>query len=178
MERTRLTLTPAAILKLAELQPALLPGLSRGNIEDKSKADGLAKTIVCVQALWYVTPHLTSFLDHMAEHGFTLRFLAQTVGRLATGNPISLLEMNTLLHALCCFVIYAAWWHKPFDIAEPSLVDVTSPKNKQLAACMLMGSDLGCLPLSIHHDQGGKFPSCQISQLGRTLRSIWRQRAF
>lgn len=56
--RTRLTLTPEALLKIAEFEPNLLPDLSKGNIQDKSKADGLAKTIVCAQALWYVVPGL------------------------------------------------------------------------------------------------------------------------
>jgi hypothetical protein len=69
------------------------------------------------------------------------RFLAQTFGRLANVHPINLLEMKTLLHALCCFAIYAAWWHKPLDIAEPSLLDLSSIEQRQLAAWMLMDSE-------------------------------------
>jgi hypothetical protein len=54
--RTRLTLTPSALLKIAELEPDLIPDLSNGDIQDKSKADGFTKTVVCVHALWYVLP--------------------------------------------------------------------------------------------------------------------------
>lgn len=54
--RTRLILTPNALLKIAELQPDLIPDLSKGQIQDKSKADGFTKIVVCVQALWYVIP--------------------------------------------------------------------------------------------------------------------------
>lgn len=148
--RTRLSLTPTALLKIAELEPDLLPNLPKSNIEDKSKADGLAKTIVCVQALWYVVlpfklvhSCLQSFPNAGANFNSIDRFIVQTIGRLATSNPTSLLEMNTLLHALCCFAIYAAWWHKPLDIEEPTTVELSSMEHKQLAAWMLMQSKLG-----------------------------------
>jgi hypothetical protein len=65
------------------------------------------------------------------------------VGRFAYHNPISLLEMNTFLHALFCFSIYAAWWHKPLDIEEPSLIDLSSDVSKGLAAWMVMDSAIG-----------------------------------
>jgi hypothetical protein len=97
----QLTLSPGALLCLAEHEAQHLPDLSAASIQDKSKADGFAKTIVCLQAVW---------------------FFAQIIGRLAMQYPVSLLELNTLLHALCCLVVYAAWWHKPLDVAEPSLI--------------------------------------------------------
>jgi hypothetical protein len=98
----RLTLSADGFLYLAQHAAQLVPDISAEHIHDKSKADGFAKTIVCTQALW---------------------FLAQVVGRLATSHPISLLEMNTLLHSLCCLIIYAAWWRKPLGIVEPSTID-------------------------------------------------------
>ena len=36
-----------------------LPNLSEAEIRSKSKANGLAKTIVCVQALWFIAQCLT-----------------------------------------------------------------------------------------------------------------------
>lgn len=58
----------------------ILPDLSQKGILDKNKANGLAKLLVCLQASW---------------------FCAQMVGRFATDcNPISLLEINTFLHAI------------------------------------------------------------------------------
>jgi hypothetical protein len=61
-ERTRLTLTPDALKRIAEYHTDLVPDISEAEIKDKSKADGLAKTIVCMQALWYVHLSSTSYV--------------------------------------------------------------------------------------------------------------------
>ena len=114
----RLTLTPRALLYMAEHVPQHIPDISISAIQDKSKADWLAKIIVCLQAVW---------------------FFAQVVGRLATRCPISLLELNTLLHALCCLLIYAAWWNKPLDVEEPSVVDAPSTCAAMFVASELSG---------------------------------------
>jgi hypothetical protein len=111
-QASRLTLTINAILYLAEHEPHLIPDISDEDIRDKSKADAFTKTLVCLQASW---------------------FLAQVIGRLATKHPMSLLEMNTFLHALCCLIIYGAWWHKPLDIEEPTSIDPTDG----LTTCLL-----------------------------------------
>ena len=36
-----------------------LPDLSEGEIRSKSKANGLAKALVCIQALWFITQCIT-----------------------------------------------------------------------------------------------------------------------
>ncbi|OCL05631.1 hypothetical protein AOQ84DRAFT_390758 [Glonium stellatum] len=46
--RTRLTLTVAGLRVLTEKKPDHLPDLSKEEITDKSKANGLAKIIVCI----------------------------------------------------------------------------------------------------------------------------------
>jgi hypothetical protein len=48
----QLHLSPLGVLLLAKC--GCLPNISLREIKDKSKADGLAKTIVCVQAGWMV----------------------------------------------------------------------------------------------------------------------------
>jgi hypothetical protein len=116
----RLTLTPVALRMIAENAPELLPDLSEPEIEDKSKANGLAKFLVCIQAAW---------------------FIVQTLGRLVTGYPISLLEMNTLLHAFCCLFIYLAWWHKPLDIDEPHVTSTAGNDVAKICAWMLTKDD-------------------------------------
>jgi hypothetical protein len=101
LEAERLTLTPRGIALLAEC--GLLPKLSREEIGDKSKADGLAKNFVCVQADWMVI---------------------QAVGRVAYRLPVTLLEINTIGHVICAFVIYVLWWHKPKLVNEPTPSEV------------------------------------------------------
>jgi hypothetical protein len=123
---TRLTLTPRALRKLAEVEPMLIPDLSERAIKDKSKASWLAKTLACLQACW---------------------FIVQVIGRAATSAPISLLEMNTFLHALCCLIIYLAWWYKPLDIEEPELIKTDSEKIRKICAWMIMSSQEGAVRL-------------------------------
>ena len=92
----RLTLTATGVLLLAEC--GHLPDIEREFIWDKSKADGLAKALVCLQAGW---------------------FILQTVGRLIAHEPVTLLEVNTIAHIFCAFVCYGLWWHKPREVQEP-----------------------------------------------------------
>ena len=104
----RLTPSPIAVLSCLISQDKdlreVLPFLTEEGIWDKSKANGLAKTIVCVQAAWFCT---------------------QCVARLGQGMPISLLELNTFAHAICALLVYVLWWNKPLDVHEPTVIDVS-----------------------------------------------------
>ena len=71
-QRKRMTLTAKGIRFIAERFPTLLPDLSEVDIKDKSKAGALAKSIVCIQAGW---------------------FILQCISRMAMGYPITLLEV-------------------------------------------------------------------------------------
>jgi hypothetical protein len=95
------TLTPKGFIWLAKCRLDLIPNLSKADIQDKSKASGLAKTLVCLQALW---------------------FCVQCIGRLSQKFTISLLELNTFAHAICTLLIYILWWDKPLDVEEPTLL--------------------------------------------------------
>ncbi|KAL8867326.1 MAG: hypothetical protein Q9174_005734 [Haloplaca sp. 1 TL-2023] len=114
---SRAALTVEGIKFLLSHEPDALPDITADQIKDKSKADGLKKTVVCVQALW---------------------FCIQCLTRWAQSLPVSLLELNTLGHALCTLVIYLLWWHKPLDIEEPSLI--TDPALADIFAYMWMTS--------------------------------------
>jgi hypothetical protein len=69
----RMTLSAKGFIDLAEKAPKLIPNIPESRILDKSKANGIAKAIVCIQASW---------------------FCAQCITRLAQGLPISLLEVR------------------------------------------------------------------------------------
>lgn len=109
----RLTLTSLGILELVRLKPELLPDLSVADIQDKSKANGLAKAIVIMQASW---------------------FMIQCLSRMVTGMTISVLELNTFAHALCALIAYAMWWHKPLDVSQPTLIE--GPGTDHICASM------------------------------------------
>ncbi len=70
--RKRMTLTAKGIQFIAERFPTLLPELSEADFRDKSKAGALAKSIVCIQAGWFIT---------------------QCISRVAMALPITLLEV-------------------------------------------------------------------------------------
>ncbi|KAL8668740.1 MAG: hypothetical protein Q9168_006645 [Polycauliona sp. 1 TL-2023] len=99
---SRATLTTDGLQFLLHHEPEAVPRITAEEIRDKSKADGLKKTLVCAQALW---------------------FCFQCLTRLAQSLPISLLELNTFGHALCTLAIYIFWWDKPLDIGEPTAID-------------------------------------------------------
>jgi hypothetical protein len=116
--KKRMTLTWAGVRLLMKREPHLLPQLSLEQIEDKAKANGLAKTIVCAQAIW---------------------FCLQCVTRIIQGLSISILELNVFCHALCALLIYILWWHKPLDIGEPTLIQGENIEEIFALMCMISG---------------------------------------
>ncbi|KAJ7073039.1 hypothetical protein C8F01DRAFT_1362255 [Mycena amicta] len=97
-EIEQLTLTPEGLLFLAQRAPEFLPRISEEDIQDKSKADGLAKLLVAVQAAWFVL---------------------QSVARWAQHLPISLLEITTGAHALYTLFTYLLWAKKTLEYLSP-----------------------------------------------------------
>jgi hypothetical protein len=77
--------------------------ISKEDLSDKSKANSLAKSLVCLQASW---------------------FCIQCLARISQGLPLSLLEVNTSAHALSALIVYILWWDKPLDIDQPTRLPV------------------------------------------------------
>lgn len=86
---------------MVETRPHLIPDISRGYIEDKSKSDWLAKGLTCWQA------------------GF---FCIQCTFRLSQQHSITLLELNVFAHAICALFLFLVWWDKPRDILVPTTI--------------------------------------------------------
>ncbi|KAF2679607.1 hypothetical protein K458DRAFT_313964 [Lentithecium fluviatile CBS 122367] len=99
--RRRITLTGDGVIWLLQHEPSLLPNISKAVIRDKSKASGLLKAFVCLQAAW---------------------FCAQCFSRWKQDLTVSLLELNTLAHSLCALLTYMLWWNKPLDVEQPTLM--------------------------------------------------------
>ncbi|KAL8829851.1 MAG: hypothetical protein Q9170_005992 [Blastenia crenularia] len=113
----RLTLTPRGVALLAAC--GYLPKISEEDILDKSKSDNVSKLLSVLQALW---------------------MLAQTISRLYSNLPITLLEVNTLAHIICAIIIYALWWNKPKLINEPTKIQ--GNWVPPIAAYMFMSSQI------------------------------------
>ena len=110
---SRLTISPKGAAFLARHGHSLK--ISDSTIRDKSKADILAKTLVCVQVSWT---------------------LVQTIARRIVGYPITLLEVHTLVHVACAIGIYGLWFQKPLDVRDPVWVDAS--EFEDLLALMLV----------------------------------------
>ena len=120
--RTRLTLLPDALEFLAKVRPDLIPDISADYIRDKSKANPLAKALICLQALYFCL-HLVTWLSF--------------------GLGVTLLEMNTFAHAISALAVYVIWWNKPLDIDEPVLIPVTDFDAASICAAMFISSKIG-----------------------------------
>ncbi|KEY75172.1 hypothetical protein S7711_01618 [Stachybotrys chartarum IBT 7711] len=97
-----------------------LPTIATSQIQDKSKADGLAKSVVCIQAAW---------------------MMAQIIARLINGLPVSLLEINTCGHVICAFVLYLLWWSKPLDLQDPLILEGSA--FEEMLPFMFASSQIG-----------------------------------
>jgi hypothetical protein len=95
----RTTITPHGIIFLA--QRGRFCQVNRSHIQDKSKADLLAKGLVCVQVLWVA---------------------GQAVERKLAGYPMTLLEVHTIVHVVCALVMYGLWLQKPLNVQDQTLV--------------------------------------------------------
>jgi hypothetical protein len=95
----RTTITPDGIIFLAET--GKFCQVNRSHIQDKSKADLLAKGLVCVQVLWVA---------------------GQAIERKLAGYPVTLLEIHTLVHVVCALVMYCLWIQKLLNVQDQTLI--------------------------------------------------------
>jgi hypothetical protein len=88
--------TPLGIVELARL--GILPEVGVDEIDDRSKADNIAKIFVCAQLLCFVV---------------------QLIARAISGLPVTLLELHVLVHIICAILLYIIWFNKPYDVRSP-----------------------------------------------------------
>ena len=84
----QVTLTPLGVELLA--REGLFLEMSNDQIADRSKANILAKSLVCIQITW---------------------MLIQCAARKSAGYPLTPLEIHTMVHVVCALCIYGLWWH-------------------------------------------------------------------
>ncbi|KAF4635735.1 hypothetical protein G7Y89_g2353 [Cudoniella acicularis] len=111
----RVTITLSGIGFMAS--EGYFPRIKRGDIQDKSKADILAKGLVCVQVLWTV---------------------GQVVERKLASYPLTMLEVHTIVHVVCALLMYGLWFQKPLNVQDPTLIDFR--EDPELLGVMLQFS--------------------------------------
>lgn len=95
----RRLLTVEGIACLARV--GLLPSIHHDDIEDRNKADMIAKMFVLSQVIW---------------------FGLQVVGRLASKLPVTPLEGHTAVHVGCAIAMYLVWLKKPYNLTRSILL--------------------------------------------------------
>ncbi|EDQ99279.1 uncharacterized protein LACBIDRAFT_316764 [Laccaria bicolor S238N-H82] len=88
-------LTPEMFRDLLQDGMIAFPSITEEEIEDRSKADGLAKGIAVLQTVW---------------------FIAQCISRKAQGLITTEVELITLAFAALNGILYFLWWNKPLDV--------------------------------------------------------------
>lgn len=93
-------------------------GVTQELIEDKSKADAIAKLIALAQTAWFVVQSVMRAIHHL---------------------PLSPLESMTLGYIPLFGVTYLYWWVKPKDIETPTLItlDITTEQRATLDSLAL-----------------------------------------
>lgn len=110
------------LVYLSKHEPHMIPDISFGHIKDKGKANGLAKFLVCAQAVWYGI---------------------QVITRLGQGLATTLLELNVFAHVFCALLTYIFWWNKPLDIEEPTLIYADASKAGSISAAFWSRARMG-----------------------------------
>jgi hypothetical protein len=118
-----LTVTPYGFLVLYAKGEITEDELDTRHIEDKSKANALAKLLVCFQASVRV-PFFTK--ENNADFLPTKWLVIQGIGRLTSELPVPLLEVHTVAHVVSALSMYGFWWHKPQDVGFPMILNLTT----------------------------------------------------
>ncbi len=87
-----------SLIQQGLIVPSSLPDIS---IQDKNKANGLAKFLACIQSGW---------------------LLLQCIGRKNQHLPISVLEFSCLAYVALTYLVYGFWWNKPVDVETPTTI--------------------------------------------------------
>lgn len=104
-------LYPLSIAEMETLERAgkmEWPETTSEDIEDRSKGDYLAKGVVILQSLWFVTQCIARAVNHIM---------------------LTELELSTAGFAVLNGVMYFYWWNKPLDVRVPIRVQLLQPER-------------------------------------------------
>src|SRR6266545_445576 len=98
LEAGRVTILTLEILRELVKDPEFRIGITEKEIADRSKGDGLSKTISILQSSWSIV---------------------QCVARHVQGLPLTQLELTTLALASLNGITFILWWDKPLGVQTP-----------------------------------------------------------
>ncbi|KAF8534640.1 hypothetical protein BDD12DRAFT_895439 [Trichophaea hybrida] len=149
--RNQYTLTPEGFEYLLDLGILESSCVDTATILDKGKADFLAKFLVCVQAAWMVL---------------------QCILRKLKGLPVTLIELNVLLHVIIALAMYWFWWKKPLNIGKAIQVY----KSPDLA-CILVAAEMrrqqGIIVRLMGENEDETLPDFEPKQLQRESETLY-----
>ncbi|KAJ5087941.1 hypothetical protein N7456_011557 [Penicillium angulare] len=94
---------PGNIVPLIKARAIQDTDLTARDINDRAKADSLAKAFSVLQSIWVAC-------NVVARGGYDL--------------PISALEISTLAYVVVAAATYIVWWHKPKDMTTPIIISL------------------------------------------------------
>ena len=115
------------LLYLANHKYIQMPKISEGDIDDRNKADDLARLIAVIQSLW---------------------FTIDSLGRIAQGLYLTTIELTTLTFVLLMTASSICWWRKPMDVSWPMIVRVNADLCSILQEANAPTTPRGLTPLS------------------------------
>jgi hypothetical protein len=118
-QQVRCALTTSGMAWLFNRRLPCIPDISKADIEDKNKGGSFAKTVVCVQLIWFFGSCMVRWKAHFA---------------------LSLFEANVLVHVLWAIFVYVIWWDKPYEVDEPTLIETTPELDKDLALMLIFNN--------------------------------------
>lgn len=99
-------LSPEKMKELLAKGEIEFPTITEKQIQDRSKGDGLAKTLLVLQTMW---------------------FIAHCIARKAQGLDTTEIELVTLAFAVLNVAMYVVWWNKPLDAQSYEVVHLLDP---------------------------------------------------
>ncbi|KAF2478033.1 uncharacterized protein BDR25DRAFT_151913, partial [Lindgomyces ingoldianus] len=79
--------------------------ITKEDILDKGKADGLVKTVTLLQIVWVLVQSIARCIQHL---------------------PLTTLEISTLAYIPCAAIVFGLWWNKPYDVSVPTIIDMAT----------------------------------------------------
>ena len=108
-----------------------LPDITEEEIQDRSKADGLMRTIAMIQICW---------------------LFIQVITRWSANIAVTQLEVSTVAFAICAIIIYVLSWEKPKGVNIP--ITILKIHDNGEKAHSLLSATLGTkLYISVHQER-------------------------